>query len=117
MELNEIIALVVAVGIVGLLVVYEIHMYRHMRSKINTAKEREQYWATQYLMVSNERDLLYYRVQSRDCQKVIAFESELKLAREEIKRLTELNDTYKQQLERNKKRKAAPGGANAESCK
>lgn len=105
MELNEIIALAIAVCVISILVIYEIHMYRHMRGKINTAKERERYWATQYLTVSNERDLLYYRVQSRDCQKVIGYQLRVEELEDEIKRLTDLNETYKQQIERNKKRK------------
>lgn len=116
MELNEIIALAVAVGIVGLLVVYEIHMYRYMRNKISEARERAGYYAELYRATSIERDLLECRVKSRDCQKVIAFETQLKDAEAEIKRLTEVCETYRQQLERNKRRKAASSTANTESC-
>lgn len=116
MELNEIIALAVAVGIVGLLVVYEIHMYRHMRNKINEARERAGYYAELYRMTALERDLLEQRVKSRDCQKVIAFETQLRDAEAKIKLLEADNETYRKQLERNKKRKAASSTANTESC-
>ena len=105
MELNEIIALAIAVCVISILVIYEIHMYRHMRGKIRRAREEKAYYAELYRVTACERDLLYHRVQSRDCQKVIGYQLRVEELEDEIKRLTDLNETYKQQIERNKKRK------------
>ena len=105
MELNEIIALAIAVCVISILVIYEIHMYRHMRGKIRRARDEAAHYAALYSITAEERDLLHYRVQSRDCQKVIGYQLRVEELEDEVKRLTDLNETYKQQLERNKKRK------------
>ena len=117
METNEIIALAIGVGIAVLVAVYESIMHRMMRSRLREARDSASAWKALYRSIKEERDLLAHRVQSKDCQKVICYQTQLEAAEEEIERLTKLNETYKRQLEKNGKKKAAPGTANTESCK
>lgn len=117
MAINEILALGIVTVIVFLVAIYESIMHRLMKTRLLEARESAASWKSLYRSVSEERDLLHRRLLSKDCQRVIAISSELDAAREEIKRLTEANDTYKKQIERNAKRKAASGSANTESCK
>lgn len=105
MERNEIIALAIIVGIFALGVIYENIMHRLMSRRLKEAKASADSWKSLYLAVAEERDLLHYRVQSKDCQKVICYQMRLDDAENEIKRLKAENETYKKQLERNKKRK------------
>ena len=116
MEINEIIALCVAFGIAALFAIYEAIMHKLMRNRLHEARERASSWKVLYRTVSEERDLLMRRLQSRDCQKVICYQTELERAEEEIERLTKLNDTYKRQIESGKKKKTASGSAIAEGC-
>ncbi len=117
MEINEIIFMGIALGIVVLVAIYESIMHKMMRNRLHEARERASSWKSLYRTVSEERDLLMHRLQSRDCQKVICYQTELERAQDEIERLTKLNETYKRQIESGKKRKAASGTANTESCK
>lgn len=116
METNEIIFMGIALAIAVLTAIYESIMHKMMRSRLQEARERAASWKSLYRTVSEERDLLMHRLQSKDCQKVIGYQIELERAEEEIERLTKLNDTYKRQIESGKKRKAASGTANTESC-
>lgn len=47
-----------------------------------------------------ERDLLLRRVESRDCQKVLAIQDRLDEVIEENKRLKKLNASYKKEIDR-----------------
>lgn len=116
METNEIIALALAVGIVCLFAIYEMIMHRMMRHRLHEARESASAWRSLYLSIKEERDILSYRVQSKECQKVLAIQEKLDDAREENARLTKLNETYKRQIEGAKKRRAASGTANTEGC-
>lgn len=116
MEINEIVFIGIALGIVVLVAIYESIMHKLMRNRLREARERAGSWKSLYFSVSEERDLLMRRLQSRDCQKVICYQTELERAEEEIERLTKLNDTYKRQIESGKKKKTASGSAIAEGC-
>lgn len=100
MGLNEIIALAIAVGIICMLVLYEVSANSYWRRELRGAKESARKWAAMYRLADSERAILQHRVNSKDCQKVICYQTELDAARVEIKRLTALNENYKRQLER-----------------
>ena len=84
MEINEIIALCVAFGIAALTAIYEAIMHKLMRNRLHEARERASSWKVLYRTVSEERDLLMRRLQSRDCQKVICYQTELERAEEDL---------------------------------
>ena len=119
MATNEIIALALVVGIVGLIAIYEGMVLRILKSKLHEARHNAASWKALYHSVEEERDLLHRRLVSRDCQKVLAvqtrLEAELATAYEEIDRLRSLSETYKKQIGR--KKSAASGSTNTESCK
>lgn len=105
MELNEIIALsIVLLGAV-LIVIYESILNRIAAKKIRELRESASAWKTLYKTVQEERDILMRRVESKDCQKVLSIQMKLDDAMEEIDRLQKLNETYKKQIETNKKKK------------
>jgi TolA-binding protein len=87
-----------------------------MRSRLREMRDSASAWKALYRSIKEERDLLAHRVQSKDCQKVICYQTQLEAAEEEIERLTKLNETYKRQIEIGKKKKAAAGSAIAEGC-
>lgn len=123
MQPNEIIALAIVAGIIVLLTIYESVMHTIMKNRLREARESAASWKHLYRALAVERDCLMRRVASKDCQKVICYQAEiddlqdqLKEANAENERLSKLNETYKKQLE-GKKRKAASGSANTESCK
>ena len=105
LEINEIIALASAGGIVSLIAIYEGIMHRLMRNRLREACANAASWKSLYRAVAEERDLLDYRVKSRDCQKVLCIQEKLDEARAENEQLRKLNETYKQQIERNSKKK------------
>lgn len=116
MEINEIIALCAAFGLAALTAIYEAIMHRRMRSRLREMRDSVSAWKALYRSIKEERDLLAHRVQSKDCQKVICYQTQLEAAEEEIERLTKLNETYKRQIESGKKKKTASGSAIAEGC-
>lgn len=107
MELNEIIALAIVIGVIGILVLYEVSTTSYWRRELREAKESARKWAAMYRLSESDRVILQHRVNSKDCQKVICYQTELDAARDEIKRLTALNENYKRQLERDMLRGAA----------
>lgn len=117
METNEIIALALGLGILAVIAIYESIMHRMMKNRLREARDNAAAWKNLYRAIKEERDLLNYRVQSKECQKVLAMQDKLDDAMEEIDRLAKLNETYKRQLEKNGKKKAAPGNPTTESSK
>lgn len=99
-EINEIIALGIAAGIVLIMVFYESVAHRIARDKIREARQAAASWKALYLAIAEERDCLQHRLDSKDCQKILCAQEKLDAAREEIDRLRNLNETYKRQLDR-----------------
>ena len=105
METNEIIALALGLGIIVLVAIYESIMHKLMKDRLREARDRAASWKELYRSVSEERDLLHRRLVSRDCQKVLAIQSRLDDAVEEIQQLRTLNENYKRQIEETARKK------------
>lgn len=117
MEFHEMIWLGIGVLTVAMFAIYDAIMRKSARKRIRDAKACAAEWQMLYNSAAAERDFLQRRLASKECQKVLCIQTKLDDANLEIERLLKVNETYKRQIESGKKRKAAPGGANAESCK
>lgn len=117
MEINEVLALAIGAGIVFMLALYESIMHHIMKNRLQEARDAASSWRLLYRSAADERDFLQRRLESKDCQKVLCYQTMLDEANVEIDRLSKLNETYKRQIESGKKRKAASGDANTGSCK